>query len=108
MDLVASGSFKTLDPKLYQEYSDALQKPQSLEDWAQSHADLLHRYAQSYVTLTAAVIEGLGTLIIVIWGLIGWGAYRQLNGLSKLRSLFALIISWLLFIPVVLIRRFID
>jgi hypothetical protein len=107
-DLVASGSFKTLDPKLYQEYSDALQKPQSLEDWAQSHADLLHRYAESYVTLTAALIEGLGTLFIVIWGLIGWGAYRQLNGLSKLRSLAALIISWFLFLPVVFISRFID
>ena len=108
MDLVASGFFKTFDPKLYQEYSDALQKPQSMEDWVQSHTDLLHRYAQSYVTSTAAVIEGLGTLIIVVWGLIGWGAYRQLNGLSKLRSLVALIISWFLFIPVVLIDRLID
>jgi hypothetical protein len=61
-----------------------------MEDWVQSHTDLLHRYAQSYVTLTAAVISGLGTLIIIIWGLIVWGAYRQLNGLSKLRSLVAL------------------
>jgi len=108
IDLVASGSLKTLDPQLYREYSDALQKPQSMEDWVQSHTDLLHRYAQSYVTLTAAVIEGLGTLIITIWGLVGWGAYRQLNGLSKLRSLVALIISWVLFVSVVLISRFID
>ena len=60
IDLVASGSFKALDPQLYREYSDALQKSQSMEDWVQSHTDLLHRYAQSYVTLTAAVIEGLG------------------------------------------------
>jgi hypothetical protein len=108
IDLVASGFFKTFDPQLYQEYSDAFQKPQSLEDWVQSHADLLHRYAQSYVTLTAAVISGLGALIVIIWGLIGWGAYRQLNGLSKLRSLVALIVSWFLFVPVVLISRFID
>jgi hypothetical protein len=109
IDLVASGSFKTLDPQLYREYSDAVQKAaQSMEDWVQSRADLVHRFADSYVTLTAAVIEGLGTLIVTIWGLIGWGAYRQLNGLSKLRSLVALIISWFLFIPVVLISRFID
>ena len=108
IDLVASGSFKTFDPQLYQEYSGSFEKPQSIEDWVQSHTDLLHRYAQSYVTLTAAVIEGLGTLFIIIWGLIGWGAYRQLNGLSKLRSLVALIISWVLFVPVVLISRFID
>ena len=109
IDLVASGSFKTLDPQLYREYSDAVQKAaQSMEDWVQSHADLVHRFADSYVTLTAAVIEGLGTLIITIWGLIGWGAYRQLNGLSKLRSLVALIISWVLFVPVVLISRFVD
>jgi hypothetical protein len=104
-DLVASGSFKTLDPKLYQEYSNA---SQSSQDWLQSNTDLVHRYAESYVTLTAALIEVLGTLFIVIWGLIGWGAYRQLNGLSKLRSLAALIISWFLFLPVVLISRFID
>ena len=108
IDLVASGFFKTFDPQLYQEYSGSFEKPQSMEDWVQSHTDLIHRYAQSYVTLTAGVISGLGTLIIVIWGLIGWGAYRQLNGLSKLRSLVALIISWVLFIPVVLISRFID
>jgi hypothetical protein len=109
IDLVGYGFFKTFDPQLYQEYSNAaIQKPQSMEDWVQSHADLLHRYAQSYVTLTAAVISGLGNLIVIIWGIIGWGAYRQLNGLSKLRSLVALIISWVLFIPVVLISRFID
>src|SRR6266436_3481629 len=108
IELVASGFFKTFDPQLYQEYSGSFEKPQSMEDWVQSHADLLHRYAQSYVTLTAAVISGLGTLIIVIWGLIGWGAYRQLNGLSKLRSLVALIVSRFLFVPVALISRFID
>ena len=108
IDLVAWGFFKTWDPQLYREYSDAIQKGQSVEDWVQSRTDLLHRFADSYVTLTAAVISGLGTLIISIWGLIGWGAYRQLNGQSKLRSLVALIISWVLFVPVVLISRFID
>jgi hypothetical protein len=108
IDLVASGSFKTLDPQLYQEFSDSIQKPQSMEDWAQSYTDLVHRYAQSYVTLTAAVISGLGNLIIIIWGLICWGAYRQLNGLSKLRSLAALIMSWIFFLPVVAVSQFID
>jgi hypothetical protein len=108
IDLVASGFFKTWDPQLYREYSDSFQKVQSMDDWLQSHTDLVHRYAQSYVTLTAAVISGLGSLIVIIWGLIGWGAYRQLNGLSKLRSLAALMISWIFFLPVVAVTQFID
>jgi hypothetical protein len=48
------------------------------------------------------------SVILFVWGLIGWGAYRQLNGLSKLRSFAAFFISWVLGIPVVAISQFVD
>jgi hypothetical protein len=108
IELVAHGFFKTFDPQLYQEFFGTTQKAQSTQDWLESHTDLLHRYNQSYVTFIAAIISGMGYLILFVWGLIGWGAYRRLNGLSKLRSFAALIISWILGIPVVAISRFID
>jgi hypothetical protein len=105
-DLVAWGLFKTFDLQLYREYSEAVQKSQSVEDLLQS--GLLHRFSESYTTLSATIISGLGYFVLFVWGLIGWGAYRQLNGLSKLRSFAALIVSWVLFVPVVLVSRFID
>jgi hypothetical protein len=108
IELVAMGFFKTYDPQLYQEYFASIQKAQSMQDWLQSNTDLVHRYAESYVTTIAAVISGLKYLIIFIWGLIGWGAYRQLNGLSKLRSFGALIVSWVFLLPVVAVAQFID
>jgi len=106
IDLVCSGLFKTFDPQLYQEVYESAQKSQSVQDWIQS--GLLHRYNQSYATFSAAIIDGLGYFVLFIWGLIGWGAYRQLNGLSKLRSFGALLVSWVLSIPVVAVSRFID
>jgi hypothetical protein len=106
IDLVCSGLFKTFDPQLYQEVSEPAQKSQTVQDWIQS--GLLHRYNQSYATFSAAIIDGLGYFALFIWGLIGWGAYRQLNGLSKLRSFAAFMISWVLSIPVVAVSRFID
>jgi hypothetical protein len=106
VDLVCTGLFKTFDPQLYQEVSESAQKSQSVQDWIQS--GLLHRYSQSYATFSAAIIEGLGYFVLFIWGLIGWGAYRQLNGLSKLRSFTALIVSWVLFLPVTFVIKFID
>jgi hypothetical protein len=106
VDLVAAGLFKTFDPQLYREYSEAVQKSRSMEDLFQS--GYFHRFSESNTVLSAIIVSGLGYFVLFVWGLIGWGAYRQLNGLSKLRSFAALIVSWVLLIPVALVGRFID
>jgi hypothetical protein len=106
--LISHGFFKAADPLLYREYFDALKKANSMQNWSQTYADLVLRYKQSDVADIANSIGALGYLILNIWGFIGWGAFRQLNGLSKLRSSVALIITLVLFVPVFFISIFIG
>jgi hypothetical protein len=83
-DLVAKGFFKKFDPQLYREYFDALQKAQSMQNWSESYADLLHRFDQSNVALIFMFIGTFGYLILSIWGLIGWGALTSRTRRSAL------------------------
>ena len=47
----------------------------------------------SSVALVAIFIRVAGFLFISEWGFVAWGAYRELNGLSKARSFVELIIK---------------
>jgi hypothetical protein len=97
VQLLSMGFFKALEPQLYQQFLDAAQKRQSMPD-----------LSQSYVPITALAIFFFGWLTLNIWALIAWGAYRQLNGLGKLRSFTALMIAGLLAFPVLAIIFFVS
>jgi hypothetical protein len=96
VQLLSMGFFKVLDPQLYRQFLDASQKGQSMPD-----------LSQSYIPVTALAIFIFGWLALSIWAFIGWGAYRQLNGLSKLRSFIALLILGILMLPVTAITFFV-
>ena len=80
------GVFKMLDPDLH---AKALKK-QATES----------ELTSSTVYLVVLAINIVGFLVVSLWGFIAWGAYRQLNGLSKFRSSLALMIQGVLSIPI--------
>jgi hypothetical protein len=96
VQLLSLGFFKTFEPQLYQQFIVASQKHQSMPDMS-----------QSYIPGTALVVFIFGYLMISIWALIGWGAFRQLTGVGKLRSFAALIISGVLMLPVTAVIFFV-
>ena len=51
-----------------------------------------------YWSFLAIIIVGF--LVASVWGFIAWGAYRELNALSQIRSFFAIVIAGFLTIPV--------
>jgi hypothetical protein len=84
------GIFKLLDHDLYARVVEANANHQS------APPDV----AESTVFWVVMAINVAGFLIGSLWGFIAWGAYRQLNGLSKARSFVALMISGILSIPI--------
>ena len=46
-------------------------------------------FEQSSIFIVAVIIIGGGMLLLFLWSILAWGAYRVLNGLSKWRSLVA-------------------
>ena len=95
--LLGEGVFKVLAPELYAEVIQAKLNKQPVPDVSDSSVPLI-----SFLILVA------GFFLLAMWCLIAWGAYRQLNGLSKWRSFVALIISGLLAWPIAAVVFFID
>jgi hypothetical protein len=95
--LVGEGFFKVSAPELYRQVIDAKLKKQPMPD-----------LSGSSVPLNSLFILVGGWLLIGAWGFIAWGAYRQLNGLSKWRSFFALTISGLLAWPISEVVTFVE
>ena len=79
--LIAEGVFKFLDPELYKAVQDAIKDG--------TRRPTIHEPLQYILK----AIRAIGHIALTVWYIIGWGAYRQLNGLSKRRSLAALLIS---------------
>ena len=80
------------EPELYSQFLAASQKRSAMPD-----------LSESSVPVMALAIVGVGFLVISAWGMVAWGAYRQLNGLSKLRSFAAMLIAGILSWPVLAI-----
>jgi len=49
----------------------------------------------------------IGMVVTSVWSFLAWGAYRELNGLSRMRSFLAMMVMGMLSIPVGLIVFFI-
>ena len=89
VQLLAFGVVKVFDRKFFQQLVDAPKMdsvaPQTDE--------------QSVLFLVFGAIVAVGIVLVSAWFFIGWGAFRQLNALSKWRSLAAAVIYGLLAIP---------
>ncbi len=79
--LISEGVFKILEPDLHNKIRSAMIQGTQLPA---IHGSVI------YISLAVLAI---GEVALAGWYIIGWGAYRQLNGLSKRRSLAAFLIS---------------
>jgi hypothetical protein len=94
--LLAEGVFKVLDPDLYAEVIEAKLNKQARPD-----------LSGSTIPMISFGIQLVGFVLLSGWGFVAWGAYRELNGLSKWRSFFASTIMGLLSCPIAAIVFFV-
>ena len=85
-EIISTGVFKIVDPQLYASMNEARLKNEPLpavpvSDWVLGVPTLLHG------------------LFLVVWAVIAWGAFREVNRSSKLRSVIAFILSGILDVP---------
>ena len=94
--LLSQGILKVFDPELYNKIIEAQLKDNQMPEVFDSNI---------YVISFAVMIVGF--VFISVWGFIGWGAYRQINYLSKKHSFGAFLImglfSWLISLVVALV-----
>lgn len=98
--LVSSGFLRVFDPDLYTEIH--LSKGQERN---QIFTDALADGVTLWVTILIFVV---GFVCVSIWGLICWGAYRELNNLSKFRSFCASMIMGILLLVIVPVIYFVE
>ena len=97
VQMLSFGFFKVFEPELFGQFIAAIQRRGDMPD-----------LSGDWVQLTALSIYFVGYLSMCVWFLIAWGAYRNINGLSRLRSFFALIITSILSWPVIAIGVFVQ
>ena len=98
--LLSLGFLKVFDPDLYAQLQ--LLKGQQL---VQSLGDALSEGVTLWVTI---IIFAVGLLCCSVWSFLCWGAYRELNDLSKFRSFFAFMIMGILSLVIVPAVHFIE
>jgi hypothetical protein len=91
--LIANGLFRLLDPDAY----DALSKAGSL---ASRNQIIANSPAADVFYVSIAIGFGL----IVFWSYICWGAFREINHLSRIRSSVAFVVAWIFALPVFVLQ----
>ena len=82
--LLSEGVFKVLEPELHAAVLEAKASKQPMPD-----------LSGTSVPTVSFLILITGYLLATVWGVVAWGSYRALNGLSKGRSFVAFIIMGL-------------
>jgi len=105
LKLILSATFMTVigvlrmgDPSTYAEMNKAIYSGNAL--WFVTNAD---RLAQQPVWQIAAALAVTGVAAMLAWIVIIWGAYRDLNRLSRLRSAAAFVIFCAACVPVYIV-----
>jgi hypothetical protein len=82
----------------------------STGDWVTrlDSSDWVTRLDGTGALLIAMAIQFIGFAAVCAWIFIAWGAYRQLSGLTRVRSFFALIIAAVLSLPITVIVLLIE
>ena len=97
VSLLSEGVLKVLDPDLYQQVLEARMGKKPMPNVA----------ANAWGAISFAILLA-GYLALVAWTIIGWGAYRKLNGLSRARSLLAYLVMWILCVPATAVVYFVQ
>jgi len=94
--LASMGLLRALDPGIYRELSDAVYGG-GLASFVLENID---RLGQSTAFRFYMVLQVIGLLSMLVWVVIGWGGYRALNKLTRLRSVVAGALFVLFCVPV--------
>jgi hypothetical protein len=97
--LLSLGFLKLLEPERYKQFFAALSAGFQALLLGQQFPPPNVTMPESWVFPVALAIFEMGVLTIGFWSFIAWGAYRQMNGLSRLRSFWALSIVGVLLVP---------
>jgi hypothetical protein len=95
--LLGEGAFKVMDPELYAKVIEAQLKHQPLPN-----------LSENWVPVISFSFLILGVFFASVWLFFAWGAYRELNGLSKTRSFVAFVIMGVLNLPIFAIVDFVG
>jgi hypothetical protein len=95
--LLSEGVLKVLDPDLYQQVLEARMGKRAMPDVV----------ANAWSALSFAILL-VGYFALVVWTIIGWGAYRKLNGLTRACSFYAYLIMWALCVPATAVVYFVQ
>jgi len=87
--LLGEGVFKVFAPELHTRVLEAWLTRKPIPD-----------VSGNSVVLISTLVFMSGFVIVFAWGIVGWGAYKELNALSRTRSFVALLIALVLAIPV--------
>jgi hypothetical protein len=96
--LVMVGAIRASDPSLYTDFMDAICKAQI--DFTLQNYD---RIMSSRAGIPLIIVYLLFMIILAVWIVSGWGAYREVNRLSRLRSFIAFMLFALFSIPIIAI-----
>lgn len=90
--LLGEGVFKVFAPELHTRVLEAWLAKKPIPDvWGNT------------VVLISTWVFIAGFVVVFVWGIVGWGAYRELNALGRTRSSVALLIALVLAVPVIAI-----
>ena len=102
--LVAQGVVRVFEPEMYVAVRKMAELGIVEQVWKLNELG----YGLRPAAITASLILLAGLVTTGMWGLIGWGAYRKLNGLGRWRSFGAFMVFGLLTYVVLAIIYFID
>ncbi len=93
--IASEGLLKVYDPDIY---SQLLEIAEMDRTKSESAIDDIDAYSNK-VVIVAVLVQWAGHLVAGVWFFIGWGAFRELNNLSKLRSFFVFLIVAAMYFP---------
>ena len=98
------GVFKILDPSLHKDLiTESRHMIKHSTYFVETDPDFLLQLMDSLGLKASQFILLAGSVIIFIWVLVAWGAYRQLSGLGGWHSFFAFLINAIFAIPILVI-----
>ncbi len=93
--IASQGVIKAYDPDLYSQLLEITKMDRTQSESALENIDVY----SNKIFIIANLVNGAGDLVAGIWFFIGWGAFRESNNLSKVRSFFAAMIVIAMYIP---------
>lgn len=99
--VVARGILRS-DPAAYEEVMASLVNGDIM--WGTRHIDRIFG-SRALQLSTLVLLGGLGAMLV--WVVVSWGAYRQLSGMSKFRSLLAFLLFCVICVPVYILTTLI-